>query len=351
MQDTADTEIQVQLVSEVEGEVKRTARAQPLSAIVITRSGPVQFMPLVRLISELRSCELSEVAPRLVNSSGIILRDATPEEVEAASEEFRRQDVPFVLISTGKLPELTEVAQLFRVRVGASGIRLRRDDGRHVDVKWKNVLTVTCVRLKRQIKEGTEAPARLILSIFTRNPFACYQLTENIASGVQRFTRLSHQPNVRFERVGRAIYETFPHAAQNKGMRILANYGVSGKWKGLTFEKLEQAYSYNYWLAVLRRYQSAGRPKTEPRFSIPWLRRIEFEPEAKPAYSFARYRVRPGPVPAPVRERPPIVVVPPQDWMPEVTRQVSARSTWLNVASLIAAICLAVYIILEVINR
>jgi hypothetical protein len=310
-------------------------------------------MPLVRLVADLRGLDLAEVAPRIENSGGIVLRDATPEEAEAISHELNRQDVPFVLIPTKELPEVKEIVPLFRVRMGTTGIRLRLQDGRPVDVKWKDILTVTCVRLERQSDGETLTPARLVVSIFTREPFTCYQLSENIPIGMPRSDEATFEPKLRFERVGRAIYETFPHAAQNKGMRILSKYGLGGRWKGLTFDRVEQVHSYNYWLALLRGHQVEMRGATKPRYSIPWLRRIEFEPEARTVSAPTRYRVRAAPVPAPVPSRPPVVISP-REWLPDVTwstgAQVSHRSPWLGFATAVAAICLALYIILELLG-
>ena len=350
MQDTADTEIQVQLLPESEGEVDRVATAHPLVAVVITRSGPVQLMPLVRLVSELRGLELPEVAPRLVSSGGIIMRDATGDEAEALSRELHRQDVPFVLIPTWELPEVEEIVQLFRIRVAVGGLRLRRDDGRSLDLKWKDILVTTCVRLEGQAGENETAPARLIFSVFARKPFACYQLSQNIPADARKSSAASYEPKVRFERLGRAVYESFTRSAQNKGMRILSNYGLAGKWKGLTFEKIEKVHSYNYWLALLRMHHVEMRGAPKPRFSIPWLRRIEFEPEARPASPPPAYMARPRRIPPPVTQRPPIVITPPK-WMPDIAwapaGQKGKQEIWLGVATFIAAICLAIYIVLE----
>ncbi len=344
-----DTEIQVQLVSEVPGDVDRVARARKLTAVVITKSGPVQLMPLVRLVSALRDMPLSVTARRIESSSGIILRDATPQEAEALSQELLRQDVPLALIPTGKLPEVRETAQLFRVRVGSRGLRLRLDDGRSVDVKWKDVLTVTCVRLEGHIDGETLAPARLVLSVFTREPFACYQLSENIPPSAPRPAKVPYEPKVRFERLGRAIYETFTRSSQNKGMRILSTYGLRGRWKDLTFNKTEQIHKYNYWLALLRKHQTSTRRVSKPKFSIPWLRRIEFEPEARTLSSLSFTGPRTRHLPAPAPQKSPITVAA-QEWMPNVTWQQTPQGTWLNYATLLAAICLAVYIILELLG-
>lgn len=346
-----ETEIHVELVSEIDGDVDRVAMAHPLVAVVITKSGPAQLMPLVRLVAELRGQELSEVAPRIAGSSGVILRDATSREAEALSVELNRQDVPFALIPTRELPEFEEIASLFRVRVATGGMRLRREDGRHVDVRWKEVLTISCVRLEGRVSDRGPAPSRLVLTIVTREPFTAYQLTQNVPTGAFQETGGPYEPKDRFERLGRAIYETFSRSAQNKGMRILSSYGLKGRWKGLTFESIEEVHAYNYWIALLRKYQADLRGAARPKFSIPWLRRVEFEPEARPHSATMRYyRVPHKPVPEPVRGRPPIVISP-GDWIPDApwpsTKDIGGGGTWLAVATIIAAICLAAYIILE----
>jgi len=343
-----ESEITAFLIDEPQGNIRRVALARPLVAVVVTKSGPVQLMPLVRMISDLRGLELSEVAPRLAASSGILLRDATANEAESLAAELHRQDVPYVLIPTRELPEFEEVATLFRIRVGSGGIRIRRANGSHIDLKWNKILTITCVRLEAPVPEG-ETPARLILSIITREPFSCYQLVENLPAGRQATSSVPYKPSTRFERLGREIYESFTSSAQNKGMRILSTYGRSGKWKGLTFDSLEEVGSYNYWVALLRKHQLDLRGTSKPRFSVPWLRRIEFESEAIKPEPTVRYRVRSSHVPPPVRKRPPVLLSPPPpaDWIPAAMRGSGIQSVWLNLATIIAAICLAIFIILE----
>jgi hypothetical protein len=343
-----ETELQVELVGEPQGEIDRVAHEKPLVAVVVTKSGPLQLMPIVRLISVLRGADLSETAHHIKADAGIILRDATPEEAEALSEELHCQDVLFVLIPTRELFELARVARLARIRVGPDGMRLMLKDGGKVDTTWKDVLTITCVRLEGE-SDGTHvAPARLLLCVFTRQPFICYYLSQNIA-GPRRPSGAPYEPSLRFERIGRAIFETYPRSSQNKGMRILSNYGLAGKWPGLTFDRLEEAQAYNYWVALLRAYQSDLRGKTRAKFSIPWLRKLEYEQEATRPSGHTRYRVVPRPEPTPVPSKPPVVVRPP-DWTPEPTWRPSRMDAWLGLATLVAAVCLAIFIIVKFIG-
>ncbi len=336
----------VQVVSEVEGEVKRVARPRALQAVVATKSGPLQLMPLARLLLGLRNIELSEAARRLDHSSGIILRDATGEEADAIAEELVRQDVPFVLIPTNELPEIKELTQLFRVRVAVGGLRLRRVDGSHMDTKWNNILAVTCVRLEGRSEEAT-ALARLVLSILTREPFACYQLSENIPQAPAQPASAAYRPKVRFERLGSEIYETFTKSLQNKGMRILASYGLKGRWKGLTFEKIEHVQAYNYWIALLSYFKRKHPRSKKTQYTLPWLRRIEFEREAMPQRPPAHYRLVTDASPAPAPRPLPPLLLTPQEWLPEESLHIGHQTSLFNIATIVAAICLTIYIILE----
>jgi hypothetical protein len=346
MQAPAESEIMVQVVSEVEGDVERVARPRALQAIVVTKSGPLQLMPLARLLSGLRNIELSEAARRLESAGGIVLRDAGGEETDAVAAELNRQDVPFVMIPTRELPELIELAQLFRIRVAVGGLRLRRDDGSHMDIKWNNILAVTCVRLEGQ-SESAAAPARLVLSILTREPLACYQLSENVPQGPVQPSSGAYEPKVRFERLGREIYETFTRSLQNKGMRILASYGLKGRWKGLTFEKPEQVQAYNYWVALLSHFKRKHPRSKKTQFSLPWLRRIEFEAEAVVARPPSQYRLVTDAVPAPAPRPLPPILLTPQEWLPEESLRVGHYTSLFHLATVVAAISLAIYIILE----
>ena len=336
----------VQVVSEVEGEVKRVAKARALQAVVATKSGPLQLMPLARLLARLRNLELSEAARRVESSSGVILRDATGDETDTIVEELHRQDVPFVLIPTKELPEIKELAQLFRVRVAVGGLRLRRVDGTHMDTKWNNILAVTCVRLEGHSEE-TAAPARIVLSILTREPFACYQLSENVPQAPTQPSSGAYEPKVRFERLGKEIYETFTKSLQNKGMRILAGYGLKGRWKGLMFEKPENVQAYNYWVALLSYFKRLHPRSKKTQYTLPWLRRIEFEPEAVVQRPPSQYRLVTDAAPAPAPNPLPPLLLTPQEWLPEESLRIGHQTSLFNIATIVAAICLAIYIILE----
>jgi hypothetical protein len=349
MQAPAESEIMVQVVSEVEGEVKRIARPRALQAVVVTKSGPVQLMPLARLLSGLRNLELAEAARRLESSSGVILRDATGEEADAVAEELLRQDVPFVLIPAKELPELKELTQLFRVRVAVGGLRLRRADGSHMDTKWNNILAVTCVCLDGRSEEAA-APARLVLSILTREPFACYQLSENVPQSAVQPAAAAYQPRVRFERLGKEIYEIFTKSLQNKGMRILATYGLKGRWKGLTFERPEYVQAYNYWIALLSHFKRKHPRSKKTQYTLPWLRRIEFEPETAVQRVPAQYRLVTDAAPAPAPTPLPPLLLTPQEWLPEESLRIGHQTSLFNIATVVAAICLAIYIVLELLR-
>lgn len=336
----AQSQVNEELISEVEGEVKHVARKRTLRAIIVTRGGPMQLAPLAKLIAELRGCPVAQAARRIENAGGIILRDATGDEEAAIARELHRQDVPFISVPAKELLELAGVSALEAADVKAGGLHLRCRDGSSVELKWKGILSVTCVRLEAP-GEGAVAPARLILTLFTRKPFECYQLSQNIPAGPPAASRAPHEAVVRFRRAGKAIYEKFTRSAQNKGMRILANRGLRGKWKGLSFEKSEQVQGYNYWLALLRKYQAKARGAKGPKLSIPSLCRIEFEREVTPPGSPAESG---SPARRLQRRR---VIFSRSDWMPYATRYAEIQSLWLKAATLIAAICLAIFIALE----
>ncbi len=335
------------VISEVEGEVKRVARGRVLCAVVLTSGGPVQLEPLAQLVAKLRGCDVAEGARRIRSGGGFILRDATPAEIETVGEELWRQDLPFILIPTAELPEPGDITPLRKIGASSKRIELETSEGSTLELQWQDVLAITCAKLQAQERESMPAASRLVLSVFTRQPLACYQLNHNL--------EVSFSPGGsalgfrEFEQVARSTYKHFRRSAQNKGMQVVSKRGAGGKMKGLTFNRRAQLNAYNYWVALLRMYQLDLKGGMKAKFSLSQLLGIEFETE--PGAEQTLTRRRPARFePNAQRVRGVLQAPEPPAWFYGPASYVDARGIGLKIATFIAAVCLAIYVFLEVLG-
>jgi hypothetical protein len=253
----------------------KPAERRTLCAIVLTRSGSVEASPLARIISRLRSIPYADVLRRLRQGSGIIMRDATPDEAKEVGAELTRQGFPYILLPTRELIAPPRVTEVKNVNVSEVSLTFVTRDNEAFTAPWGELFIITCGCVKRE-EPGTRplyggetgyqfdsftlpkeevSAQRLVITFLLSFGLVSMQLECNLPEDSCAEEQKPYLPKHPVEKVGRVIYQMHAKQAQNKGMRILSLSGMSGAWKGLTFESVDQLRQYNMWLAVLRKYQ------------------------------------------------------------------------------------------------
>ncbi len=207
-----------------------------LTALLLRRSGPVPLEKMAETLARLRGWEPEEAPHMVVRSGGVILRDAGPDEVREIGAILRKRHLPFVLIPTDKLPEVTEQSDVDGVEVHPDRITLRRGDAEVVVPQKDFLLGALCV-----LSAGAEAAEEWVLSVVTTGPMRVYH---------KRF-RTDEEREIR--RVITALYDHWPRSQLNRGVRSMAR-GEDAGTPDVTFRKTDYLNSYVMWLAYLAYY-------------------------------------------------------------------------------------------------
>lgn len=340
----------------------KAAQRRLLVAIVLTRSGSIEASPLARIISRLRAVPYSSVLRKLVQGSGIIMRDASREEAAEVGAELTRQGLRYILIPTRELLQSTRVTEIKDVKVSEVSLTFITRENEAFAAPWGELFIVTCGCVKRDqsvtryrraefplhsLAQEEEAPAkRLVMTLSLSLGAVSVQLECNIP-GEPPAEEQQYLPKHPFEKIGRVIYQMHTKQAQNKGMRILSLSGIKGAWKGLIFPSADQLREYNMWLAALRKYQVNVVGTKRSKFSILALNQPKFiiEEEMLTAAQLLRIaraeREKAVLLPAPTIAPSPV---------PDKGGILVERSTLIKVSTIVAIILFVLWILMMILR-
>ncbi|MFH1422446.1 MAG: hypothetical protein ABIH42_07025 [Planctomycetota bacterium] len=347
----------------------KAAERRLLCAIVLTKSGVINASPLAKIISRLRSVPYTYALVRLLQGSGVIMRDASREEVAEVGGELDKQGFTYILIPTKELLQPPRVISVRNVSVSEVSLSFvtRREES--FSVSWNDFLTITCGCVERE-KDRTrweeveyvsdaargkniiETPSRrLIIGFMLSSGMSSLQFECNLVDEQLYDSQFENTAKHPFEKIGKIIYKMYNKQAQNKGMRRLAYSGIKGPWNKLSFQTTDQLREYNLWLAVLRKYQVNVIGMKHSGFSILALVQPEFTieeavvPAPKPA---------PVPIPVPAQKQEAVFEIPvgqeEAPVLPDASGILMEHSTLITISASVAVVLLLIWIILLLIG-